>query len=269
MSMSGTGHYALEHRLGEIERLHIQGEAMAADAAVMLDRIGVGPGWCCLDLGCGPQGITRLLSERVGDEGRVVGMDSDPVFLEVAAKDARANVSFVLADAYRGDQGAGMFDLVHMRFVASTAGEPTALLREAVRLAKPGGVVALKEPDMTTLSCMPAHPAWDLLRSAMVDAFASAGGDINLARRLFSLVRGSGVLDVQYRAFLVGVRSGDPWIDYLPSTVESLRTTIVDQGLLAAADLDNALAECRAHLSHPDTTFTSYTVAQVWGHTPV
>jgi ubiquinone/menaquinone biosynthesis C-methylase UbiE len=268
MSAEDTGHYALERREGEIERLDIQGRAMAADTAVMLDRIGVSAGWRCLDLGCGPGGITHILSERVGESGQVVGLDSDPVFLDVAREHAPANVTFVLADAYRGDQRAGSFDLVHMRFVASTAGEPTALLREAIRLARPGGVVALQEPDMTTLSCMPTHPAWDLLRSAMVDAFATAGADINLARRLFSLVRGAGVLDVQYRPFLVGVRSGDEWIDYLPSTVESLRTTIVDQGLLTSADLDAALSECRTHLANPETVFTSYTVAQVWGRTP-
>ena len=47
-----SGHYPIEHRKGEIERLHIQGAAMAPDCAIMLDRIGVGSGWTCRDLGC-------------------------------------------------------------------------------------------------------------------------------------------------------------------------------------------------------------------------
>ena len=45
---------------------------MAPDTLVMLDRIGVKSGWACLDIGCGPRGITDLLSERVGANGRVV-----------------------------------------------------------------------------------------------------------------------------------------------------------------------------------------------------
>ena len=73
---------------------------------------------------------------------------------------------------------------------------------------------------------------------------------------------------MQYRPFLVGVRSGDPMTDYLPSTVESLRGTIIDRGLMTSDALDAALAECRAHLRDPDVSFTLFAVAQVWGRTP-
>src|SRR5258706_15412073 len=109
-----------------------------------------------------------------------------------------------------------------MRFIGSTAGRPEALLREAVRLARSGGIVAMQEPDMGTLTCHPPHPAWDALRSALVGAFASADADINLARRLYALAHQTGLLDVQYRPFLVGVGSLEPLVGYLPSTVEAL-----------------------------------------------
>jgi SAM-dependent methyltransferase len=74
MAKAFAGHYPIEHRAGEIERLRIQAEAIAPDTRTMLDRIGVKPGWRCLDIGCGPGGITGLLSERVGPGGRVVGL---------------------------------------------------------------------------------------------------------------------------------------------------------------------------------------------------
>ena len=101
MSTASSGHYPIERRKGEIERLHIQAAAMAPDCAIMLDRTGVGAGWCCLDLGCGPGGITRLMSERIGASGRVVGLDADPVFIEHARSLAPANVEFVLGNAYQ------------------------------------------------------------------------------------------------------------------------------------------------------------------------
>jgi SAM-dependent methyltransferase len=267
MTSDTTGHYPIERRDGEIERLRIQGEAMAPDSAIMLDRIGIGPGWHCLDLGCGPGGITGLMSERVGPSGRVIGLDADPVFIEHARRHAPANVEFVIGNAYQTNLPTGSFDLVHMRFVASTAGDPEALLREAIRLARPGGTVALEEPDMATLNCYPPHPAWERLKAALVGAFASVGADISLARRLFGLARQAGLGNIQYRPFLLGVRSTDPLVDYLPSTVESLRRTIIDRGLMAAGELDVAIADCRAHLSDPGTVFTTYTVAQVWGRT--
>ena len=40
--------------------------------------------WASLDMGCGPCGITDLLSERVESGGRVVGLDKDEQFLEYA-----------------------------------------------------------------------------------------------------------------------------------------------------------------------------------------
>ena len=92
--------YPIERRTGEIERLQVQAAAMAPDCAVMLDRIGVNAGWRCLDLGCGPGGITALLSERVGPTGRVVGFDADEAFLEHARRTAAPNVMFVAGDAY-------------------------------------------------------------------------------------------------------------------------------------------------------------------------
>jgi SAM-dependent methyltransferase len=262
-----TGHYPLEHRVGEIERLDRQSEAMAADCAVMLERIGVAPGWRCLDLGCGPGGITALLSARVGASGHVIGLDANTGFLDHARQSAPANVEFVRGDAYRPDLPSGSFDLVHMRVVAGTAGEPEALLREAIRLARPSGTVALQEPDMAALNCYPPHPAWERLKAALQGAFSSVGADICLAQRLFPLARKAGLHDVQYRPFLIGVRSGDPWGDYLPATVESLRGTVLGKGLMTEAALDGALAGCRAHLRHPDTVFTSFIVAQVWGRT--
>ena len=99
----------------------------------------------------GPRGITDLLSERVGPDGRVVGLDMDEQHLAHARKTAPANVEFLRGDAYNSNLPAGTFDLVHMRFVASTAGDPERLLQEAMRLTRAGGVVALQEPDASTL----------------------------------------------------------------------------------------------------------------------
>jgi SAM-dependent methyltransferase len=268
MTAARSGRYPLESRQAEIDRLLIQGAGMAPDCAIMLDRIGVAEGWHCLDLGCGPGGITALMRERTGASGRVVGLDADPGFLDHARRQVGGDVSFMQGDVYRTGLADRSFDLVHMRFVGSTAGEPEALLSEAMRLTRAGGIVAMQEPDMATLNCFPAQPAWDRLKAALIGAFAAVGADISLGRRLFALARAAGMRDVQYRPFLVGVRSGDPMADYLPSTVESLRGTILGGNLMRADELDAALADCRAHLRKPDTVFTMYTVVQVWGCTP-
>jgi ubiquinone/menaquinone biosynthesis C-methylase UbiE len=265
--MSGTysGNYPNEHRAGEIERLAIQSKAWEPDTHAMLDRFGSMRGWSCLDVGCGPGGIVSLLSERVGPDGHVIGLDMDAAFLAHARLTAPSNVEFRQGDAFASDLAPQTFDLVHMRFVAGTTSNPERLLKEAVRLGRPGGIVALQEPDGSTLSCYPPNKAFDQLKSLLLEAFKVVGADLTLARRLYNIVHQFGLRDVQYRTAILGVRSVDPMIDYLPQSVETLRGTVLSQGLSTEANLIAALAECRAHLAKPASSFTTYTVAQVWG----
>jgi SAM-dependent methyltransferase len=192
----------------------------------------------------------------------------DTEFLDIARAGAATNTEFRRGDAYGSDLPSGIFDLVHVRFVASTAGDPERLIAEAIRLARPGGIIALQEPDGSTLNCHPPHPAWDRLKTVLLGAFSGVGANLELGRELYAVACRSGLQDVQYRTALLGVRSTDPMVDYLPATVESLRGTIVKLGLLSESELESALAECRQHLATPGTSFTMYTVAQVWGRTP-
>jgi SAM-dependent methyltransferase len=261
--------YPIERRPGEIERLRAQAAAIAFDAGVMLDRIGVGPGWRCLDLGCGPGGILELLGARVGPTGRVVGLDADPVMLAAARAWTRAlgltGVELVASDAYQPGVRREAFDLVHVRFLASTAGRGEALIRGALALVRPGGVLALQEPDIAKLECYPPHPAWDRLKRLLQTVFERNGGDTRIGRRLYGLLRGAGLEEVRYRPFLVGVTHGEPMRDYLPATIESIRAAIQAAALIEEPQLAEALAACRRHLADPDTVFTTYLVVQAWG----
>jgi ubiquinone/menaquinone biosynthesis C-methylase UbiE len=254
---------------GEIDRLHIQSDALAPDTSILLDRIGVRPGWRCIDLGCGPRGITDLLRMRVGSAGRVVGLDADAVFLDHARQHAISrgfsNVEYVPGDVYGSGLPAASFDLVHTRFVASTIGNPERLLQEAVRLTRPGGIVAFQEANLASLNCYPAHPSWERLKRAFAVVFPYIGGDPWSAHDLYRLLRQSGLEGVQYRPFLVGFAAGEPMCDYLPATMESIRSALIEKHLIIPSELDATIAECRAHLADPGTVSTYLTVVQVWG----
>jgi len=155
-----------------------------------------------------------------------------------------------------------------MRFIASTAGEPEQLIREAIRLAKPGGVVAMQEPDMADAQLLSRpNESWDRLKSALV-AHHKCRHDICLARRLYELARLSGLADVQYRPFLIGVVHKIRGSTICRRWARSLRGTIVGKALLSEDELAAALVGCRTHLRNQNVAFTSYTVAQVWGRTP-
>jgi len=263
-----SGHYPIERRAGEVERLRLQNAAWAEDTAALLDAVGVGQGWHCLDLGCGPGGITDVLAEKVGPGGRVFGLDADAEFIEIARGWGPKAVEYRVDDAYATGLPGGAFDLVHIRFLASTAGEPDRLIAEALRLLRPGGVLAMQEADFPTLRCFPPHPAWDELVGAFRACFPGHDGEESVAQSLYRRMRAAGCQDLGYRPRILGVRAGDAWQDYLPATMESLRTTVTERKLIPAERFDVALAECRAHLAEPGTIFTSFTCVQAWGRKP-
>jgi hypothetical protein len=155
--------------------------------------------------------------------------------------------------------------LVHTRFVASTIGDAERLLEECVRLTRPGGCVAFQEGDMSTLNCYPSNHAWERLKGAFAEVFPHIAGKPWSPHDLYRMFRQSGLEEVQYRPFLVGFRSSDPMADYLPATMESLRSTLLEKRLIDANELDAAIAACRVHLADPGTVSTYHTVVQVWG----
>lgn len=69
--------YALGHTPREYERLRAQARDWEAATARILDQISLPADASCLDAGCGPGETTRLLAQRVGPGGRVLGIDVD------------------------------------------------------------------------------------------------------------------------------------------------------------------------------------------------
>lgn len=264
--------YPLRRSAEEMARLRMQAAALEADTEIFLSEIRVEPGWRCLDLGCGVGGITDLLSRRVGPTGRVVGLDNDTEKLESARGWAQANgllnVEFLEGDVYDTGLPRGSFDLVHVRFLFTTVGRQAELLAEALALLRPGGVLGVQEADVTTLSCHPAHPAWDRIKDVIISVFRRTGGDTFAGRRMFGMLRRAGLQEVRFRPFLLGFRSDHPMASFMPSTVASMREAILAAGLISSAELDEAIAACERHLADPDTMSTSYVVFQVWGRKP-
>ena len=261
--------YPLASNPEEIARLRIQAESLADEAAIMLDRIGIEAGMSCLDLGCGAGGITDLLAARVGPNGRVLGVDVDEFSLAAARSWAEGlelrGVTFQTGSIFANDLAPESFDLVHLRYVITTIGKHQEVVQSALRLVKPGGVLALQEADAEGINGYPKSPAFDRLKDALVSVFIKIGADPFAGRRVFRLLRDAGLSGVDFRACTARARSADDLSDYLPQTVLSVRETILKFGLMAESEIDEAVAACRAHLADPDTISTTSTVFQAWG----
>ncbi|MGH4017844.1 MAG: methyltransferase domain-containing protein [Pseudonocardiaceae bacterium] len=251
-------------------RLLAQCELHRMEAELLFDRIGVDSGWHALDLGCGPAGVLDILAERVGTGGSVVGLDCDPRMLEMAApllaERGLAGVQFLEAEAAATGLPCDSFDLVHERLLLVNVPRPEDVVAEMVRLTRPGGYVALQDKDVVSWTCEPAHPAWDLLKDALVAAWS---GDPHIGRRLPGLLRNAGLVDVDMDVHADLWRTGDPCQTLLPRFAGIYRDRILASGALTGSDLDGCLCELEEHLARPDTIVLCWTLFQAWGRKPL
>lgn len=269
---SASDSYLLSDSASELERLRLQAKVWEPSAEAMLDQIGVKPGWDCVDLGCGAMGILGPLSRRVGPAGKVVGVEVDAKQLAAARAhvvgQGLENVEVLERDAYGATLPRESFDFTHVRFLFAPVGRDAELLTELLGLTKPGGTIAVQEPDSSAWGYYPASPQWEQLKEAILAAFRSGGGDFDAGRRTYSMLRGVGLEDVQLRAAVVALPGQHPYKRVPVQFAASLRRRVLEAGILKEPELDELVQDCERLAADPDTVMTSFVVTQVWGRKP-
>jgi ubiquinone/menaquinone biosynthesis C-methylase UbiE len=264
--------YALgEGTLTEQERLIAQASSLEPHARWMLDRIAINSGSRAVDFGCGPIGIMNLLSERVGSDGVVIGIEREPRFAAMAraelnARDLR-NVQLVVGDALKTGLEKNSYDMVHERLVLINL--PTAfqqeLLAEMVSLLKPGGAIALQEFDSASYVCYPEHPSWNILLSLWNDSFRANGGNEFIGRSLGHLLRSAGVESIQMKVHVDVPQIGSYRRTQLLSLFESVQNLVIASGRITEAELKRHMSAVSEHLADPRTTLIDNLIVRAWG----
>ncbi len=115
----------------------------------VLDRVGIRPGECVLELGPGPGIFTVEAAQRVGAEGRLIVVDIQPEMIaqvEQRIQDAGlANVETHVADAYHLPLDDASVDRAFLVTVLPEIPDQARALAELRRVIKPGGLLSITE----------------------------------------------------------------------------------------------------------------------------
>jgi len=269
---SPSAPYALgEGTLTEQERLLAQARSLEPHARWMLDHIAINSGSRAVDFGCGPIGIMNLLSERVGSNGIVIGIEREPRFAAMARAELNArhlrNVQVIEDDALKTGLEKNSYDLVHERLVLINLplAFQQALLAEMVSLLKPGGTIALQEFDSVSYVCYPEHPSWSVLLRLWNDSFHANGGNEFIGRSLGHLLRSAGVENIQMKVHVDVTQIGSYRRTQLLALFESVQDSVIASGRITKAELNGHMSAVSEHLADPRTTLFDKLIVQAWG----
>jgi SAM-dependent methyltransferase len=200
--------------------------------------------------------------------GLDVNIDALSLARRVLTPRGLSHVRLVHADARATQMPENSFDLVHERLLLMNLASPQDVVKEMVRIVRPGGWVLLENADWITWTCEPPHPAWEQLCTALGASCRAAGLDMYIGRRLPGLLQAAGLIDTGVAAHSYIWRTGDVLHDLLPTFVRIQRQRILDQEVFSPEDLDHLLGELEEHLVKPETFVVHPLFFQAWGRKP-
>jgi SAM-dependent methyltransferase len=253
----------------ELYRLKLQAEAWKPAADEFFGSLPIRSGSQAVDLCCGAMGVLSSLSRAVGERGRVMGVEDNPTRRQAACRfvdNAKLrNVSIRKGSAVLTGLPSGQFDLVHCRFLFAPTGQPGQILREMFRLLRPGGIIAIQEPDGSCWNVTPCNASWIRLKNAIFAAIRAEGGNFDAGRHTFGMLTAAGCRDVSQRNAVLACHGRDPYKLAPLQFANWLRPQIISGMLMSEDRLEECIEDAVAAAADPRSVMTSFLVTQVAG----
>jgi 2-polyprenyl-3-methyl-5-hydroxy-6-metoxy-1,4-benzoquinol methylase len=235
----------------ERKRLAAMEALWDSGSQALLDGLGIGTAWKCLEVGAGGGSLVEWMVQR----GAVVmAADIDTRFIEHLASDA---VDVRRLDIRTDELPEGEFDLVHARLVLEHLTDRRQILDRLVATLRPGGWLMIEDYDFSCFGF--EDPSFDYVAEAIMRFMEQGGYQRDYGRRVVRDLEDAGLIDVRGDGRATLIDSTSPGFDFFRLSFESLRSGIVDAGLLSSEEADAA----SARFSESVRVFTPMMVAGI------
>lgn len=165
MGKTDTTKTSTGHELSEGTYLDSHFEALRPEYEAMIRSVDLKPGWRVLDAGCGGGSFLPLLAELVGESGFISAIDLAPENIDqvntlIENKPLVCPIETRVGNLAHLPYEDDHFDAVWCANITQylTDEELDQTLAEFRRVVRPGGVVAIKEFDLTSYLFAPFDP---------------------------------------------------------------------------------------------------------------
>jgi SAM-dependent methyltransferase len=156
-------------------------------------------GFSVLDIGCGTGAITAGIAQAVGPHGQVVGLDRDPVLVDLArsAHSALPNLKFDIGDG-TSLSFRSQFDIVTAARTLQWIAAPALAIANMKQASKPAGMLVILDYNHADNQWEPdPPPAFQRFYSAFLAWRESNCWDNRIADHLPELFRSAGLANVE------------------------------------------------------------------------
>jgi SAM-dependent methyltransferase len=222
--------YAFPHSAeSESRRLRLLEQHLDPLTRRRIQRLGVGAGARCLEIGGGRGSVTRWLSELVGPAGHVIATDLQTGLL---TEIDTPNVEVLLHDIRTDTFPPSCFDLIHTRAVLMHISPGVDLLRRIVSWLAPGGWLLLEEPDFG-MWIGDADPLWAIAGQSGPASFP--GMAVSQGRSLLRQVHQLGLTGIGADAEIDIIQAGTDLAEFYRLSQAALAGPNVQAGALTPA----------------------------------
>jgi SAM-dependent methyltransferase len=255
------GEYTLSHELvGEQERLALMSSLLDPFERARFARLGVRPGWRCLELGCGNGSIAQALAAAVAPTGHVVASDIDLAYIaDLRMPCLEVRRIDILQDVIE----EGSYDFVVARALLHHLTPARKAVERMIAALKPGGVLLSIEPDM--LPCTVTEP--DAMREfwqGWLKWSVEAGIDYSIGRKIPAWLDSLGLEEVAGEGHTALFNGGSLWATYWTATVRELGPALLKSGHVTGKMLE----EFHSCYEDPHYWTSIMTFVENWGRKP-
>lgn len=207
-----------------------------------LDVMRVDNARSVLDMGCGTGIGSRALLRRPRFTGKVLGVDLSPYLVQVAERLAAEEgfserVEFRAGDTRNLAVPADAFDAVIAPTLVSHVDDLLAVIKEAARVVKPGGLVAVFDGDYASMTF--GHPDTAQAKAADEAIINAIVTSPRVMREMPRLLRAAGLTLTASRSYVLAeIGKADFWL----TAIASFRRLIPAAGAMTESAAD-ALAD--------------------------
>lgn len=252
---NGSSSYVLGYTESELARLALQAAFFAAETENILRQAGLQPGLRVLDLGCGIGDVSLAAARIVGVRGSVMGIDHSAEAIEMARRrSADEGLTWMeFAERSLDDLPHEIpFDAIIGRFILVHLPQPQTVLKQAVKLLKPNGILAFAELDIGSASISPPAALFQRCLDWITAVYRCTGLEPNMGSHLYSVFRSVGLTPALTATCRMTGGADGSALEYLAATVRSMLPALEAFGITDATGVgiddlgDRLLAESAA-----------------------